>query len=63
MKEERSLAISIWVPKRLAERIQNIADRERRSRSSVVRNLLLDTFAAKVMNGKPSNEEERDKQA
>lgn len=61
MKEERSLVISTWVPHRVAEMIQSIADRERRSRSSVLRNILVDHFGAQVMNGKPSDEEEKHK--
>lgn len=63
MKEKRSLVVSTWVPHRVAELIQSIADAERRSRSNVVRNLLLDTFGAQVMNEEFGDEEEEEKQA
>lgn len=61
MERKRCVVVSAWLPEQLVELLQSIADRERRSRSSVLRNILVDHFGAQVMNGKPSDEEEKDK--
>lgn len=63
MNQKRCVVVSAWLPREVAELIQSIADMERRSRSNVVRNLLLDTFGAQVMNGKLNDEEEKEKEA
>lgn|GEM_PF-6451681 len=62
MQDKPNIVISTWVPGQIADLIQSIATKERRSRSSVVRNLLLDKFAGQIksrgVNGEPSDEEE-----
>jgi len=48
MKPKRCVTVSAWLPREAAELLQTIADTERRSRSAVVRNLLLDNLASQV---------------
>lgn len=62
MQDRPNVVISTWVPRQIAHIIQAIADEERRSRSSVVRNVLLDTLAAQVISERLSDEAEEEKE-